>query len=1327
MSRSLFLRAGLFLASAVAPFGLAASHLPLVFEQNQGQTDPAVRYLGRASDYTLFLTGDGMVMSFRDPASPVTMRVAGANPAARIQGEGELPGRSNYFAGSDPARWRHAAQFSKVRYGGVYPGIDLVFYGSDRQIEYDFVIAPHADLAEIRLAFSGVRHMAVDGSGDLLLDNGERQVRLVRPKVYQEVAGTHQDVAGKYLLLGHDEVAFQVEGRDPSYPLVIDPLLTVATYLGGSGDDAIVDLALDPAGNIYVAGTTNSIDFPATTGAAQMQNRGLPKPALNAFVAKLDPSGSTLLYATYLGGSGNTTAVSLAVDASGAAYLTGQFNSADFPLTAGAYRYTATPAAGAYIAKVAADGSSLSYGAAPCNCSSFSIAVNASKAAYIAAETFPGSALTASPGAFQTTPKGGVDGIVASLDPAGAQLTATFLGGSADDHFAPQVTQRLTSVPQSILTPYGKKIVIDGQGRVVVAGTTTSTNFPTAAGAYRAAAPGGGDVFISVLDSELTALIAGTYYGGPDFDGATAIALDNAGNVYLAGVADLTVQADSQSSFMAWTTLAAKFNPTLTALAYAAKFRSNSSFSGTNVGAPNEETDVYGDLLAGIAVDSAQNAWLAGTAGAFSQFVPYPPGSYSSNESRDVMLTRLDSAGNISQNYPFGGAGADIPTSIAINAAGDLVVAGVTQHTDFITSYSVAQPPSSGGWDGFVVKVTPSSCTVTLSPFSVVLPASQSNGSLAVTTAPSCTWRVGALPAWLTASPASGTGNGTITLTAQANPGGSAQRTVTIGVNDQGSVLTQAAGGCTFTVTPLAKAVRASSYVDSITVTTSPETGCVWNASSNITWISMNGSGTSPGSGQIAFTVAANTSATQRTGTITVAGQNVTVTQAGNNPQQGPSLVSLNPYQGTGPNATLTLVYSHPAGWSAIQSAEFIINPRWESGLRAGGCYVKYAPATDRLTLIANDGSSIGGSATAGSATSLSNSQCTLNTAASSATGNGNTLTLVVALTFQPSFGGQRHIWMQAVDYNNISTNWMVYGVWFPTATTVNTGPWYRIFDPFSNSYLYTFDQNEYNTLGSRGFVQQGISGLVMDSPATVGGISNIAWYRVFVNSTNSHLWTSDRNEFLTLIQFQQAYVGEGVAAFVMPYLNPQGQISPRVTNTIPFWRAAFNGKNLHFWTSDLNEYNSHLPTGYFQEGIACFIFPASGAQFTALNALAEPAPPDDGGLAANPTILGTNQFGRGIAQARNSGGRIHDTDHPAARGSVVTLYTTGIATDLPVEVHIGGRPAEVISTHPSGTRSGVIEVRVRVPMTVEPAPFQPVVLHAGELFSQPGVGLAIR
>jgi uncharacterized protein (TIGR03437 family) len=643
-----------------------------------------------------------------------------------------------------------------------------------------------------------------------------------------------------------------------------------------------------------------------------------------------------------------------------------------------------------------------------------------------------------------------------------------------------------------------------------------------------------------------------------------------------------------------------------------------------------------------------------------------------------------------------------------------------------------------------------------------------------------------------------------------------------LGATANGSAITVTGSGgtvtptCSYSLNPTSQSFAAVGGPGRIDVNTGAT--CTWSVTGLPSWLTLTSSGSGTGSATVTYTVSANTGV-QRSASIIIAGQTVTVTQAASNPGQGPALVSLNPFQGSGPNASLTLVYAHPNGWAAIQSAEFIINPLWESTQRGGGCYVKYAPGTGLFTLVADDGNNVAGTTAPGSSTNVSNSQCTLNAASSSATGNGNNLTLVVVLTFSASFGGQRHIWMQASDYNNLSTNWLVFGVWFPTQTSVTTGPWYRFYDPFSNSYLYSADTNEYNTLRARGYPLQGVSGLVMNGPTTVSGISNLALYRVYVNSTSSHFWTSDRNEFRTLVNAQQAYMGEGVAAFVMPYINAQGQVSPQVTNTIPFWRAAYQGANLHFWTSDPNEYNGtngkQLPAGYVGEGIACYIFPNSGAVGIGTSAqfadgTAVPME-DDGGpavvtavngasyvsngviapgqtlivygrhlggrvllngvpaqvigaqdneirvvvpkelagttevsleveyrgrrsqpiklevAAANPAIFGSNQWGRGNAQAQNEDGTINGVENGAPRGTVVTLYTTGVSLALPVEVHIGGQTAEVISAQVSGTRAGVTEVRVRVPETVEAAPFQPVVLHVGNMFSQPGVGLATR
>jgi uncharacterized protein (TIGR03437 family) len=739
----------------------------------------------------------------------------------------------------------------------------------------------------------------------------------------------------------------------------------------------------------------------------------------------------------------------------------------------------------------------------------------------------------------------------------------------------------------------------------------------------------------------------------------------------------------------------------------------------------------------------------------------------------------------------------------ATNSAVTPVLSIATTHAGSFTAgqigtYSVTVSNHGAGQTSGTVSVTE---TV---PAGLTLASMAGTGWTCPSGAASCT-RSDALNAGGSYSP--------ITVTVNVAANAPSQVTNQVSVSGGGSAsasasdVTNIGPACTGTTSPSSIAVAGTSGSLNLNLNGG---ACAWTATSNVAWLTPGAN--SGFGGTLSVNVSANASGVQRSGSLTVSGQTLTVTQPANN-ANGPSLVSLSPFQGSGLTANLTLGYADPNGWAAIQSAEFIVNPRWESNGRAGGCYVKYAPGTGLFTLIADDGAGIAGTAAPGSSGTIANSQCTLHAVNSSVNASGNNLTLVAALTFQPTFTGQRHIWMQAVDYANQSTNWLVYGVWYPTQTSVTAGPWYRIYDPFSKSYLYSADQNEYNYLASQGFQQQGSAGLVMSGPGTVGGLSNIAWYRVFVSATGSHFWTSDRNEFLSLINQQQAYVGEGVAAFVMPYLNPQGQISPPVTNTIPFYRAAFQGANLHFWTSDPNEYfgagGKHLPTGYSGEGIACYIFPTTGPQFTgvtdtpaeqvddgapavlsivnsasrAASGAISPgqaitllgrhlggavrlngapaqvisatntelriiAPQDFNGatevslelehrgrrtrpvklsvVPADPALFGTNAWGRGNVQARNQDGTEISPDHAAPRGSVVTLYAAAIG-NLPLEVHIGGQPAEVLATRPSATRAGVVEVQVRIPTTIDSAAFQPVVIHAGNLFSQPGVGLAVQ
>ncbi|WP_295584649.1 SBBP repeat-containing protein [uncultured Lamprocystis sp.] len=319
--------------------------LPYTFETNGGQVDAAVKFLAHGPGYSLFLTPGEAVLSLRtgqpraperhqsgarpaprfDPTHtaavtpPAVLRLSlvGANPAALIRGEDPLPGTINYLRGRDPAAWRTGlSTYAKVRYENVYPGIDLVYYGNQGELEYDLVVAPGANPKVIALAFDGADAQRLDASGNLVLSLQGGELVQQAPRVYQEANGERTPIPARYLLADNQQIGLALGDYDPTRTLVIDPVLSYSTYLGGTGIDRINGIAVDAAGNTYVTGQTWSDDFPTTTDAVQ------PAPApgrliQDAFVAKLDPTGATLLYATYLGGNDYDVADSIAVDAAG--------------------------------------------------------------------------------------------------------------------------------------------------------------------------------------------------------------------------------------------------------------------------------------------------------------------------------------------------------------------------------------------------------------------------------------------------------------------------------------------------------------------------------------------------------------------------------------------------------------------------------------------------------------------------------------------------------------------------------------------------------------------------------------------------------------------------------------------------------------------------------------------------------------------------------------------------------------------------------------------------------------------------------------------------
>jgi uncharacterized protein with LGFP repeats len=674
---------------------LVAMHygkLPLRFEGNRGQTDDQVQFFTRGNRYTLFLTASEAVLVAR-PSSEATdslaaqavlrLQLVGANPTPQVTGVDKLPGVSHYFIRQHPQQWRtHVPTYSRVKYEAVYPGIDLVYYGNQGQLEYDFIVAPGADPQAITLHFAGTETLAIDAQGALVLHLPGGQVRMHMPVIYQEHDGLKQPVSGGYVLRDTQQIGFVIGPYDPTRPLVIDPVLVYATFLGGSNHDAGLGIAVDAEGEAYVTGMTASLNFPSATPVQAVLSGGY-----DAFVVKLSPDGSQLVYATYLGGSGDENMYEglaygdIAVDATGAAYVTGSTTSRDFPTVQALQPAHGGGPSDAFVAKLSPEGQLVyaTYLGGSGMDMGRSIAVDATGAAYVTgqneSEDFP----TMRP--FQTT-QGGFfkDGFVTKIDATGSQLVySSYLGGNQGD--------------------LGFGIAVDTAGHAYVYGETGSPNFPTTPGAFDptcgtdGACNGSGDLFITKVDATGETLLYSTYLGGSGEDRIAAshgMAVDTDGGVYVTGhtrSADFPTTYGQQLNGPS-DAFVAQLNPQGTALGYAV-------FLG---GAGD-------DHGLAIAVDLAHNAYITGgTGGTF----PTTDEAYRCGDP-GAFVTKLRADGSTAYALCLSGQGItkDRGHGIAVDPLGNAYVTGFTASSDFPTVNPV-QPVHGGRNDAFVVKITDS-------------------------------------------------------------------------------------------------------------------------------------------------------------------------------------------------------------------------------------------------------------------------------------------------------------------------------------------------------------------------------------------------------------------------------------------------------------------------------------------------------------------------------------------------------------------------------------------------------------------------------------------
>ncbi len=679
------------------------------------------RAVTRGAGYSVALTGQTAVVQLRQPVAQevvsqtdvlntlaearvaqVRMQLLNARTVTQATPLAPLPGRVNYFLGNDPQAWRTAVPtYAQVKYEDVYPGVDLLWYGNQRQLEYDFLVAPGADPRVIELEFAGIEELEIDAAGELLLHTAAGTLRQHKPVVYQPLPNAEQRaVAGAYVQTAANRVAFQLGDYDAQLPLVIDPVLVYGTFFGGSSEEISADIAVDQAGNAYIVGSTASADF-TKVNPAQGNLRGI----VDVFVAKLNPSGNGLVYATYLGGAnsgqGGEVGFGIAVDTNGNAYVTGLTSSSDFPRLNADDNTLSGPAdafltkldpAGALVYSTFVGGNNADIG--------FDVAVDQFGAAYIAGltnstdlastvkaltdnsesanATAEADALTAPE---QNGLRGPQDGFLIRMQPTGARSYARYLGGNGSD--------------------LALGVAVDSSNGVYVVGNTGSNDFPTLNPLQAGYAGGDSDAFVMKLAAGNGTVSYATYLGGssdettPFVGGAPltgyGIAVDSSGSAYVTGLTNSsnfplrnplrnTVGGESE-------VFVTKLTPTGNGLVY------STLVGGSGIDVPN-----------GIAVDPQGNAYVCGTTGS-SDFPQVNAVSSGLKGTADAFLVKLNPAGSaFIYATLYGGSGTEAGSGVAADAQGNAYLYGTTASGD-LPKTNPLQAALRGPNDTFIAKL----------------------------------------------------------------------------------------------------------------------------------------------------------------------------------------------------------------------------------------------------------------------------------------------------------------------------------------------------------------------------------------------------------------------------------------------------------------------------------------------------------------------------------------------------------------------------------------------------------------------------------------------
>jgi hypothetical protein len=670
------------------------------FEPNVGQADRRVRYLARGAGYTLFLTDRGATISLssaqssngrashgaRDPlaAAGATSRASRLSTVTlglypdhgarhpRIVASGRRPGIVNYFIGRDRSSWHtDIPTFSSVVYRSVYPGIDLTFHGRGGQLEYDWIVRPHADGRLVRMGIEGARSILLERDGALALRTPLGVVRQQPPRIYQVLGGRRVVISGGFRLLAGGRIGLHLGAYDTGRPLVVDPVLAYSTFFGTGADVTATGVAVDDANDAFITGDAGPTSLVPFKNQLQSGRGG----GFDAFVAKINTGGTGLVYSTYIGGADSDQADGVAVDQAGAAYVVGETSSPDFPGGLGGAK------AAIYVVKLGPNGDQLLYAHADPDPSpggsSFAtgIAVDSVGFAFYTGTLSPGTRM-----------------FVRSLNPDGDPAGPSFTGVSES---------------------FGEAIALDSRGSVYVAGGTSNEAFPTV-NALNPTFGGDGDAVVMKLDRTLSPIWS-TFLGGSAMDFATGIAVDPAGNVYVAGQ---TKSANFPTAHAYQPLLRGRDDAFVTELTGAGDNYVYSTYLG------GIEKDF--EEASAIAVDASGSAHVTGITNAQDYPVVDPPagtGTYAGGE--DVFVTQLAPSGqSVVFSTLLGGASADVPHDIAVDGHDDVFIAGDTNSTTFPITASAEERSLTGGAVGFLTEISPQGPVPTSTPTATSVPPS---------------------------------------------------------------------------------------------------------------------------------------------------------------------------------------------------------------------------------------------------------------------------------------------------------------------------------------------------------------------------------------------------------------------------------------------------------------------------------------------------------------------------------------------------------------------------------------------------------------------------